>query len=210
MLRRSFNTLFLQYTCCSHWSSRSSISCGSCETSASLRSCGAWPACGSCTTLGTREASTSHRTRGSSAASLTLGSSPTYERNRNVNFFLQWVISMLKSVKWACLFGEIFAIGCTGNCHVNICRCNKPLFEPTMDWDKMADIYQTFSNAFSWIITQIARFMGPTWGQPGSCRPQMGPMLAPWTLLSVNLRIQNKLSLKYIPWGLIDHCTSIG
>ena len=32
--------------------------------------------------------------------------------------------------------------------------------------------------------TQIARFIGPTWGPPGSCRPQMGPMLAPWTLLS--------------------------
>ena len=31
---------------------------------------------------------------------------------------------------------------------------------------------------------QIAKFMGPTWGPPGSCRPQMGPMLAPWTLLS--------------------------
>ena len=31
--------------------------------------------------------------------------------------------------------------------------------------------------------TQIARFVGPTWGPPGSCRPQMGPMLAPWTLL---------------------------
>ena len=29
---------------------------------------------------------------------------------------------------------------------------------------------------------QIAKFMGPTWGPPGSCRPQMGPMLAPWTL----------------------------
>ena len=32
--------------------------------------------------------------------------------------------------------------------------------------------------------TQIAKFMGPTWGPPGSCRPQMGPMLSPWTLLS--------------------------
>ena len=31
---------------------------------------------------------------------------------------------------------------------------------------------------------QIKQFMGPTWGPPGSCRPQMGPMLAPWTLLS--------------------------
>ena len=33
-------------------------------------------------------------------------------------------------------------------------------------------------------ISQRARYMGPTWGPPGSCRPQMGPMLAPWTLLS--------------------------
>ena len=33
-------------------------------------------------------------------------------------------------------------------------------------------------------ITQIAKLMGPTRGPPGSCRSQMGPMLAPWTLLS--------------------------
>ena len=32
--------------------------------------------------------------------------------------------------------------------------------------------------------SQMAKFMGPTWGTPGSCRPQMGPMLAPWTLLT--------------------------
>ena len=34
------------------------------------------------------------------------------------------------------------------------------------------------------IPSQITRFMGPTWGPPGSCRPQMDPMLVPWTLLS--------------------------
>ena len=28
---------------------------------------------------------------------------------------------------------------------------------------------------------QTAKFVGPTWGPPGSSRPQMGPMLAPWT-----------------------------
>ena len=27
--------------------------------------------------------------------------------------------------------------------------------------------------------TQIATFMGPTWGPPGSCRPHVGPILAP-------------------------------
>ena len=43
----------------------------------------------------------------------------------------------------------------------------------------------TFSNCvILWKTTQIAKFMGPAWGPPGSCRPQMGPMLAPWTLLS--------------------------
>ena len=37
------------------------------------------------------------------------------------------------------------------------------------------------------VAPPIAKFMGPTWGPPGSCRPQMGPMLAPWTLLSWTL-----------------------
>ena len=32
--------------------------------------------------------------------------------------------------------------------------------------------------------TQIEKLMAPTWVPPGSCRPQMGPMLTPWTLLS--------------------------
>ena len=33
-------------------------------------------------------------------------------------------------------------------------------------------------------LTLIARFMGPTWGPSGADRTQVGPMLAPWTLLS--------------------------
>ena len=32
-------------------------------------------------------------------------------------------------------------------------------------------------------ISLIARFMGPTWGSSGADRTQVGPMLAPWTLL---------------------------
>ena len=34
------------------------------------------------------------------------------------------------------------------------------------------------------IQSLIARFMGPTWGPSGADRTQVGPMLAPWTLLS--------------------------
>ena len=33
-------------------------------------------------------------------------------------------------------------------------------------------------------MSQIARFMGPTWGPLGSSQPQVGPILAPRTLLS--------------------------
>ena len=34
------------------------------------------------------------------------------------------------------------------------------------------------------LTSQIAKSVGPTWGSSGSCRPQMGSTLAPWTLLS--------------------------
>ena len=39
-------------------------------------------------------------------------------------------------------------------------------------------------NLRNYVTSQIAKFMGPTWDPPGTCRPQMGPILAPWTLLS--------------------------
>ena len=36
-----------------------------------------------------------------------------------------------------------------------------------------------------WLVgILIARFMGPPWGPPGADRALVGPMLAPWTLLS--------------------------
>ena len=39
--------------------------------------------------------------------------------------------------------------------------------------------------------------MGPTWGPPESCRPQIGPILAPWTLLSQVLSIWSEEMLFY-------------
>ena len=36
----------------------------------------------------------------------------------------------------------------------------------------------------AWIAPLMARFMGPTWGPSGADRTQVGPMLAPWILLS--------------------------
>ena len=40
------------------------------------------------------------------------------------------------------------------------------------------------NRGISWAVRQIARFRWPPWGPSGSCRPQVAPMLAPWTLLS--------------------------
>ena len=42
------------------------------------------------------------------------------------------------------------------------------------------------SAVFRWVCRQsmMARFMGPTWGPSWADRAQVGPMLAPWTLLS--------------------------
>ena len=72
--------------------------------------------------------------------------------------------------------------------------------------DKMAAIFLT---------TQIVKFMAPTWGPSGSCRPQMGPMLDPWTLLSgdifkeifliENVWFFNKISLKSVSEGPINN-----
>ena len=55
------------------------------------------------------------------------------------------------------------------------------------------------------VVSLIARFMGPTWGLSGADRTQVGPMLAPWTLLS-GLYLQSNLVLAttvafVIPFG---------
>ena len=71
-----------------------------------------------------------------------------------------------------------------------------------------------FGININWVVfrsTQITKFMGPAWGPPGSCRPQMGPMLAPWTLLSglrisLNLEAVNPWTTVSI-WVCTQHCS---
>ena len=46
--------------------------------------------------------------------------------------------------------------------------------------------------------TLISRFMGPTWGPSGADRTQLGPMLAPWNLLSGYTSQRTGPSLVYI------------
>ena len=42
--------------------------------------------------------------------------------------------------------------------------------------------------------------MGPTWGPTGSCRPQMYPMLVPWTLQSAPTKFQEYLRIYPVIW----------
>ena len=51
--------------------------------------------------------------------------------------------------------------------------------------------------------TQITRLMGPTWDPPGSCRPQVGPMLAPWTLLSGEFTVIINLSYRSHMYNIV-------
>ena len=48
----------------------------------------------------------------------------------------------------------------------------------------------------------IAKFMGPTWGPSGADRTQVGPMLAPWTLLSGTLIRHTTVPRKFEEWSI--------
>ena len=66
------------------------------------------------------------------------------------------------------------------------------------------------------VKTQIARFMGPTWGPPGSCRPQIGS-IPKYILVDMNVsenvwrlidtffyNIPFEVVWQVIPWELMD------
>ena len=67
-----------------------------------------------------------------------------------------------------------------------------------------------FEKVYSWIVTLIARFMGPTWGPSGADRTQVGPMLAPWTLLSGLIAITSVeeciVTYPTVPYSLVALC----
>ena len=55
------------------------------------------------------------------------------------------------------------------------------------------------------ILLQMTKFMGPTWGLRGSCRPQMGPMLAQWILLSGRSNLAASRRLITQPWKRVHN-----
>ena len=66
-------------------------------------------------------------------------------------------------------------------------------FGPVVDEYPSATGQQCFSTGMLELKeTLIVRFMGPTWGPSGADRTQVGPMLAPWTLLSGPVYLHTK------------------
>ena len=93
------------------------------------------------------------------------------------------------------------------------CLSTMYLLPVSLPWKTVWDVHFLWLIIYLWINTtsckdmsirvaqtsKIARFMGPTWGPPGSCRPQMGPTLAPWTLVSGMLHQNSKVG--YYVWS---------
>ena len=59
----------------------------------------------------------------------------------------------------------------------------------------------TLFSIYSTCHSQRAKFMAQTWGPAGSCRPQLDPMSAPWTLLLAFLPPSSlQLALESTAW----------
>ena len=56
---------------------------------------------------------------------------------------------------------------------LRVVRCHNTSFVHGLAWARLLEV-----------SSLIAMFMGPTWGPSGAERTQVGPLLAPWTLLS--------------------------
>ena len=97
-------------------------------------------------------------------------------------------ISLLYDIAWArCLRDSLHVCGSAwGYCFhvlpVHVSHALWGCFMGSRAIISLSGCRQGDLGRYGW--SQIAKLMGPTWDPLGSCRPQMGPMLAPWTLLS--------------------------
>ena len=110
-------------------------------------------------------------------------------KNNNIIGFKHCTIHALISARQPCIFLPLisYSISLWYTCQVILCAIpagrNKYMY--IMPNKCTIRIFNGVTP------TQIAKFMGPTWGPHGSCRPHVSPELAPWTLLSGKLIIHN-------------------
>ena len=101
-------------------------------------------------------------------------SNALYRYRVPVDMYRVWPFSMTNNVTWCALYWS------TGSLILILCRYHPPGKCPSLIiWPNTHSTRERMSNT-----TPIARFIGPPWGQPGTDRIEVGPMLAAWTLLS--------------------------
>ena len=86
---------------------------------------------------------------------------------------------LIKTLDWTKSLWVLLHFRCTRRC-IRRCCCiyHCTWYAAARRWEVIVAIYTSL----------IARFMRPIWGPPGTDRTQVGPMLAPWTLLSGMLK----------------------
>ena len=90
-------------------------------------------------------------------------------------FFLCCYVHNVISWIWCCPWPCIFVHACDDcNCELTVANCN--CFPQASQEIIIVEYWLS-------LPTLRAKFLGHTWGPPESGRPQMGPMLASWTLL---------------------------
>ena len=106
---------------------------------------------------------------------------------RSKNFSEIWIKIRRFSFSFSKMNLKILSTECPSFC-LGVIQCVKIPYQKFSLLIGWLQFYQSWASRpvimSHYESTQIAKFMGPTWGPPGSCRPQMGPMLAPWILLS--------------------------
>ena len=68
------------------------------------------------------------------------------------------------------------------HCHIHSSNCIVWAFRQKMFYTMIHKVIPEYQNIL--FIPLIAKFMGPPLGPSGAARTQVGPMLAPWSLLS--------------------------
>ena len=110
-----------------------------------------------------------------------------FHRNFKTAIFHNKLIYDMQRWPWMVEISMIFNVG----------QCEPQLtVEPIVPLPVICDamspmLNQRYAYAVNKKPTLIARFMGPTWDPSGADRTQVGPMLAPWTLLSGNCSTRN-------------------
>ena len=116
---------------------------------------------------------------------------PVRSHNNNICTWIKSHIMLLIVYVWSLSPSGHFEIdSLTGKNRKNMVNIQKDIYNW---WESGHYVY--WQSDVRRAPVQIARFMEPTWGPPGPCRPQMCPMLASWTLLSGKASSDTMLSV---------------